>query len=388
MNVRIVVAHAGRQHSHQLAAALHARGALHEYWTGLPMRRSALHPRATYAEVELPEECVRVLPIGATGHFLERHLIPGRSESVLGQLGDYAVDWIYSRRLRALGTKVSAIVGYENSSLATFRAARDLGVRTILDAAALHHAAADRWRGQPPASGWARDVRKRKDAEIACADHVLVLSQFARDSYIAAGVPEHRISIVPLGYDPGVFCAAGEPRTGKPLRFVFVGNSAHTKGLDLLLDAATRLQASGAPFQLVVVGDVNAEMPPGVERRGKLSQRAIAAEFAGSDCLVLPSRCDAFGLVVPEALGSGLPAIVSEHVGAKDVVVESGAGWIVAAGDAAALAERMRWCIEYPQEVIAAKCKARDAAPAWTWERYGTRVAETVVDLPATDAGG
>jgi glycosyltransferase involved in cell wall biosynthesis len=114
-----------------------------------------------------------------------------------------------------------------------------------------------------------------------------------------------------------------------------------------------------------------------------MSQAGIAEEFTHADCLVLPSRCDGFGLVVAEALGSGLPAIVSEHVGAKDLVQESGAGWVVAAGDAAALAARMRACVDDPQSVLEAKNKARASASAWTWERYRARVADTVLGLVA-----
>lgn len=372
MSARIVVAHPGRQHSHQLAAALHARGALHQYLTGLPIKDVG---------VDLPGERVRVLPLGSGAHFIERHLLFGVSESVLGQMGDYATDRLFAHWLRR-ASGVSAVIGYENASFATFRAAREVGVRTILDAAALHHATADRWREMPALSGWARDVRGHKDAEIELADHILVLSALARDSYVEAGVPAHRISVVSPGYDAAVFGAIGQPQVGTLIRFVFVGNAGRPKGLDILLDAASRLSREGARFELVVIGDVEGDAP-GVAFRGKLSQPAIAAEFGRADCLVLPSRCDAFGLVVAEALGAGLPAIVSDHVGAKDLVTQADAGWIVPAGQAMALAERMRWCIAHPEAVLEAKRKARAAAGAWTWERYRARVADTVLGLLA-----
>lgn len=383
MRTRIVVAHAGRQHSHQLAAALHARGMLHEYWTGLPMKHSSLQPAAAYPEVELPIERVRVMSVGAAAHYVERWIRPGTGEALLGQLGDYFTDRVYAHWLRNAPADVAAVVGYENGSLAMFTAARERGLRTILDAASVHHAAADRWLGVPAARGWARDVRVHKDDELALADHVLVLSELARETYVAAGVPPQRISVVPLGYDPAVFQAAGDPCLAAPLRFVFVGNAGHRKAFDVLLDAASRVARAGIGLRLVVIGDVDARDAPGVELRGKLPQAAIAAEFARADCLILPSRCDAFGMVVAEALGSGLAAIVSEHVGAKALVAESGAGWIVPASDAAALAERMRRCVEHPQEVLDAKRRARAAAAGLTWERYRVRVADTVLGVVA-----
>jgi glycosyltransferase involved in cell wall biosynthesis len=375
MSARIVVAHAGRQHSHQLAAALHERGALHEYWTGLPLDRGP-------GDVSLPKERVRVTPIGSGAHFLERHLSSASRESVFGQLGDYAVDAIYAQRLRSTGP-VTAVVAYENGALKTLRAARELGLCAILDAASVHHAAGDAWRGTPPRSGWARDVRGHKDEELRFADHILVLSELAKETYVAAGLDAARIHVVPPGYDSAIFRPRGEPQVGAPLRFVFAGNAAHTKGYDVLLEAAARLAGAGVRFRLVVIGDVRGEAPSGVELRGKLPQGVVAEEFARADCLVLPSRCDGFGLVVAEALGSGLPAIVSEHVGARDLVRESGAGWIVAADDAAALAARMRACVDEPQSMLEAKRKARAAAGAWTWERYRARVADTVLGLAA-----
>jgi len=347
-----------------------------------------LQRNAVYPELLLPEDRVRVLPIGAGAHVLERRLHRG-GESVLGQLGDYATDAVYAHWLRR-APGVSAVVAYENAALRTFTAAREHGIRTLLDAASVHHATADRWRAAA-GTGWARDVRAHKDAELALADHVLVLSELARESYVAAGVPEDCISVVPLGYDPEIFRAA-EPRPAGRMCFVFVGHASYIKGLDLLLEACARLVRQGAQFRLVVMGDVGDIDQTGVEARGKLTQQAIAAELARADCLVLPSRCDGFGMVVAEALGSGVPAIVSEHAGAKELVQASGAGWIVAAADVAALAERMRWCLEHPEAVLDAKRKARAAAGGWTWEHYRVRVADVVLGIlkccAVTRAGG
>ena len=52
-----------------------------------------------------------------------------------------------------------------------------------------------------------------------------------------------------------------------------------------------------------------------------------------TDIFILPSRHDSFGLVVPEALSAGCPVIVSDNVGAKDLIINKENGFIFKSGD-------------------------------------------------------
>jgi glycosyltransferase involved in cell wall biosynthesis len=62
---------------------------------------------------------------------------------------------------------------------------------------------------------------------------------------------------------------------------------------------------------------------------------------------VLPSIEEGFGLVVPQALNCGLPAIVSDAVGGKDLIRHRENGSIFPARDAAALARELTWWAEH-----------------------------------------
>ncbi|HEY4589529.1 MAG TPA: glycosyltransferase, partial [Thermoanaerobaculia bacterium] len=97
--------------------------------------------------------------------------------------------------------------------------------------------------------------------------------------------------------------------------------------------------------------------------------------------LVLPSRNDSYGMVVAEALASGTPVLVSEMVGARDLVSEGKTGWVVPMGDAAALAERMAWCAAHPQAVRALSGDCRRAAESATWPAYHRRLAALLRDI-------
>jgi glycosyltransferase involved in cell wall biosynthesis len=95
--------------------------------------------------------------------------------------------------------------------------------------------------------------------------------------------------------------------------------------VDLLLDAVATVQAEGLSFSLLVVGS-------GPEK-ARLEQRAkrlglhnvhfhapqtpdrMPAVYRSGDVLIFPTREDVWGLVVNEALWSGLPALVSSYAG-------------------------------------------------------------------------
>src|SRR4029079_5485547 len=91
--------------------------------------------------------------------------------------------------------------------------------------------------------------------------------------------------------------------------------------------------------------------PPGVTVLGSLSQAELAARLRAADCLVLPSRNESFGMVVPEALAAGLPVVASDRVGADALVERGRKGWVVPAGDARALAARLLRAAQSPEEL-------------------------------------
>jgi glycosyltransferase involved in cell wall biosynthesis len=155
--------------------------------------------------------------------------------------------------------------------------------------------------------------------------------------------------LVSLGVDPGRVvelqnCVA-ENRYREPVPPAFqlepkpvllcVGRLVPGKGVDLLLHAAARLQAEGRTFSLLVVGD-------GPERHAlellvadlglrhvhfapACAPDAMPAIYRSGDALVFPTLDDVWGLVVNEALWSGLPALVSIYAGcARELVTAKG----------------------------------------------------------------
>ena len=85
------------------------------------------------------------------------------------------------------------------------------------------------------------------------------------------------------------------------------------------------------------------------------------------DCLVLPSRIEAFGMVVVEALAAGVTLIVTPQVGAGEIIVTGENGWIVPMNSTVALAKQMSSCCAEPNwaREMRPNCVALAAKHQW-----------------------
>lgn len=105
------------------------------------------------------------------------------------------------------------------------------------------------------------------------------------------------------------------------LRIGFIGNDTPYKGLPLLLQALKRITDKSSWRLDVWGGKVTQEKDWQIFYHGKFDSRSLATVYDGMDVLVVPSIWkETFGFVVLEALSYGVPVIVSDNVGAKDIV--------------------------------------------------------------------
>jgi len=136
---------------------------------------------------------------------------------------------------------------------------------------------------------------------------------------------------------------------------LFVGRLSAPKGIWDLLDAAPLVLAKYPHARFVLVGVAEstsreAHLRTEVERRGlrdrvtflgPLEGRDKARVFLASSMLVLPSWTEAFPLVIPEAMAAGLPVIATAVGAIPDFVADGLDGFLIAAHDSAALADRI-----------------------------------------------
>ncbi len=179
--------------------------------------------------------------------------------------------------------------------------------------------------------------------EYAPADTIYVASSYTRESFLEEGFAEDVLSFFPL--IPDRRYTAGPP-AAPPGTFdvVYTGSLTVNKGVPLLIDAFTRLPHTDA--RLVLVGGWKT---PGV-RRFVQAARARDPRITvspGDPMRYLPSAGvfvhatyeDGFAYAPAEALACGVPVLVSEDTGMKELIEPGVTGLILPTGDLDALSE-------------------------------------------------
>lgn len=187
-------------------------------------------------------------------------------------------------------------------------------------------------------------------------DTVFVNSDEYRRSWISRGLAAEKIKILPRGLDTNLFSPQRrDPSFWKKfgesngaVRLLYVGRISKEKDLDILAQAYRRLREEGLPVQLYLVGDgpyletLNSTLLPDAIFTGYLRGKELATAYASADLFVFPSTTDTFGNVVIEAQASGIPVIVSDTGGPKELVEQDVNGIVTKSHDVEELAGAIR----------------------------------------------
>jgi glycosyltransferase involved in cell wall biosynthesis len=211
-------------------------------------------------------------------------------------------------------------------------------------------------------------------------DTVFVNSEEYRDSWIKRGFEPEKLKIFPRGLDTELF----HPTRRNPaffekfgakngqVRLLYVGRVSREKDLDLLAEAYRRLRSEGLPVQLCVVGHGPyskefSESLPEALFTGYLKGADLAAAYASADIFVFPSTTDTFGNVIIEAQASGVPVVVSDSGGPKELVENNQTGLITKSHDVEDLTRAIRELVVDSSRRKSMGNHARDSVINRTW---------------------
>ncbi len=184
---------------------------------------------------------------------------------------------------------------------------------------------------------------------------------------------------IPFGVDTKKFRPAFKTETGFKMLFVGGLDRAHYfKGVNVLLEAVAKIKNLFRPegadcetkrngtgcvnnWELNIIGSGDLEnnyknkaaelgIAGKVNFLGEVSDKELSKRYREADCLILPSvnRGEAFGIVLIEAMASGLPVIASDLPGVRGVFTPE-SGLKIRSGDAGDLAEKIKYLMDNPK---------------------------------------
>ncbi len=364
---KVVVSSAGVFHAYHLARAAQSARYLHRFITSIYSRHERGIDRERVVQIRLP---------GLLAAALER--IPSEATRPLSY---YVTDNLYDRLASRHVRDADIFHVFNHHGLHSIRMAKEHGALCIVERSSAHprfqfELLADEYRrfGLEYPSVY-RLLLDKHLAEYEAADYVMVASDFVRRTMVKAGVPEHKLRQVHLGFDPARFHPGYKP--DNVFRIMYAGILSLQKGIPYLLEAFRQLDLPNS--ELLLVGqpypDARAILADyeGIFRHVRfMPQAKLVEQYHRASAFVLPSIQDGFGMVAYEAAASGLPVIITENVGAD--IRDGTDGFVVPIRDVEALAEKIVYLYEHPDDREIMGRAACEYVQKFTWQNYHREV--------------
>jgi len=228
---------------------------------------------------------------------------------------------------------------------------------------------------------------------------ILPVSNLVKDELLKIyDIPESRIQVIHPGVSIDRFRALDQEscryeirqRYGLSARDVvvlFVGMNFEIKRLDLVIQGVAEVVRKDSRFsklKLLIAGKGNTTKYLALARDLGIANRVafvgvtheVEKYYLASDIFVMPSRFDTFGLAVLEAMIAELPVIITQRVGARDLV-DSGVQGFVLSDDPSPsdVAEKLAVLMEKERRLKMGK-NAQEVALRYTWDRTADQVRE------------
>jgi glycosyltransferase involved in cell wall biosynthesis len=233
---------------------------------------------------------------------------------------------------------------------------------------------------------------ERMSEEVSLCDFLLSPSRAVTNSYVSLGFPANKIKTLSYGVDLNKFHPNMESNIAKfadqsVFQLICVAAITPRKGHIYLLEAWKILKLSKA--RLILVGSIDPCMKPILSQYSQLfihvshvPNHELIAYYSSSDAFVLASIEDGFGTVVTEAMACGLPVIVSDAVGASDLVHEGKNGFMVRSRSVDDIAKAIQFLYDSRKTCMTMGEAARlSASNFYSWEKYATNLADYYVSV-------
>lgn len=295
------------------------------------------------------------------------------------------VDRIASHRLRK---DLAGVMAREDSAIASFRRATELGLKKIYALPTAYWGTVRRLMEQEEqefpqicraAMDEAREAKhrlERKDTELALADFVLAPSRFVAASLAEAPKIMAPVKVLPFGCNIG-WGTRATPQA-RPI-FLYAGNITMRKGIHRLLKAWKKLDAHRSA-ELRLIGDMFLDEKFLRDYRGtythipRLPRAELQKHYAEASGFIFNAMADGFGYVIAEAMSCGVPVIASYNSGGPDIIEDKRDGLLVNYGAQPEFESTLEWALTHPIDLATMGAAAREKAASLTWQSYGEKL--------------
>ena len=223
----------------------------------------------------------------------------------------------------------------------------------------------------PTSNGMKRRILKMTDKiTCLCATYVIPEGQGVLNDLKEGGITKKQMKVLGYGNVRGidmirfsrrkeVMECAKNIRDDNFFTFLFVGRIVGDKGINELIEAFVELHSVNDRIRLLMVGSFESALNPISPRtrslieansaiicKDELHGDDLVACYAAADCLVLPSYREGFPNTVLEAGAMGLPCIVTDINGSREIITDGKNGFVVPPMDMSALFNAMKSMME------------------------------------------
>jgi UDP-glucose:(heptosyl)LPS alpha-1,3-glucosyltransferase len=257
---------------------------------------------------------------------------------------------------------------------------------------------------------WVREIRKKRmslfDYGTAWVEGQLIhkgkckkylpVSSLTKEKFLQEfTVDPDKIQIVYPGVDIDKFSRLDRQRCRQDIRrrfglgeadtvLLFVSMNFELKGLDNLIASMARIKAKqpDAKLKLLVAGKGNEKKYSRLARECGLAGDVIFSGvwkddiekvYLASDIFSMLSKFDTFGMAVLEAMSASLPVVISENVGAKDLVRDGMNGYVVNSADIGLISSRIEIMLDHRIRERMAEGAYKEAKNH-TWDRMAEKI--------------
>lgn len=211
------------------------------------------------------------------------------------------------------------------------------------------------------------------------AAYVFTFTELVRRSVVSDyGVDPRRVVTVGAGANlDGLPAEVRRDGAAEPV-VLLVGNDYRGKGVDVLVRAMQLVRERVPACRAVVVGGSGGRglpQAPGVEAHPRVAKAELDRLYRRATLFALPTRAEAFGHALVEAMAYGLPCVASDTGGVPEVIDDGRTGYLVPVGDHRALADRIVGLLTDPDRMRRmGEAGRRRVEERFTWDRVVGRM--------------